>query len=66
MIVFNMLNILRLVKIHCIGEVNLETTFDGPRNTYISEDMYSIDPKFGIEIAYKNLAFLRFGGNNTP
>ena len=47
-----------------LGEVNLETTFDGPRNTYISEEMYSVDPKFGVEIAYKNLAFLRFGGNN--
>ncbi len=47
-----------------LGEINLETTFDGPRNTYVSEERFSIDPRFGVEIAYKGLAFLRFGGNN--
>jgi len=51
-------------KFSILGEVNLETTFDGPRNTYISEDKFSIDPRFGIEVIYDNMAFLRFGGNN--
>lgn len=47
-----------------MAEVNFDATFDGQRNTYISEEKFSIDPKAGIEIAYDNMAFLRFGGNN--
>jgi len=51
-------------KFSIMGEVNLDATFDGPRNTYVSEDQFSIDPRGGIELAYDNMAFLRFGGNN--
>ncbi len=51
-------------KFSILGEVNFDATFDGPRNTYISEEKFSIDPRAGIEIAYDNMAFLRFGGNN--
>lgn len=51
-------------KFSIMGEVNLDATFDGPRNTYVSEDKFSIDPRGGIELAYDNMAFLRFGGNN--
>jgi hypothetical protein len=50
-------------KFSLLAEINVETTFDGPRNTYISEEMFSVDPKFGVEIIYDNIAFLRFGGN---
>lgn len=51
-------------KFSIMGEVNLDATFDGPRNTYVSEDKFSIDPRGGVEVAYDNRAFLRFGGNN--
>jgi len=51
-------------KFAVMAEVNLDATFDGPRNTYISEDQFSIDPRAGIEVSYDNMAFLRFGGNN--
>jgi len=51
-------------KFSIMGEVNLDATFDGPRNTYVSEDKFSIDPRGGVELAYDNMAFLRFGGNN--
>ncbi|MBK6264850.1 PorV/PorQ family protein [Marivirga sp. S37H4] len=51
-------------KFSVLAEVNFDATFDGQRNTYISEDKFSIDPRAGIELAYDNMAFLRFGGNN--
>lgn len=50
-------------KLNLLVEVNFEATFDGPRNTYISEELFSIDPKFGVEVSYDQMAFLRFGGN---
>ncbi len=51
-------------KFGVLAEMNFDVTFDGPRNTYISEDKFSIDPRAGIEIAYDKIAFLRFGANN--
>ncbi|GAA5029667.1 hypothetical protein GCM10011506_18160 [Marivirga lumbricoides] len=51
-------------KFSILGEVNFDATFDGPRNTYISEEAFSIDPRAGIEIAFDQMAFLRFGANN--
>ncbi|WMN13004.1 PorV/PorQ family protein [Marivirga salinae] len=51
-------------KFSIMGEVNFDATFDGPRNTYISEEKFSIDPRGGVELAYDKMAFLRFGGNN--
>ncbi|WMN07154.1 PorV/PorQ family protein [Marivirga arenosa] len=51
-------------KFSIMGEFNFDVTFDGARNTFVSEENFSIDPKGGIEIAYDNMAFLRFGGNN--
>lgn len=40
---------------------DLETSFDGERNTIISSDPISIDPKIGLETDYKKKFFLRFG-----
>jgi hypothetical protein len=51
-------------KFSIMGEVNLDATFDGPRNTYVSEEIFSIDPRASVELSYDNTAFLRFGGNN--
>lgn len=44
--------------------LDLETTFDGPRNTLISTSAFSIDPKFGLELGFKRLVFLRGGVSN--
>ena len=44
--------------------LDLETTFDGPRNTLISTSAFSIDPKFGLELGFKNLVYLRGGVSN--
>jgi hypothetical protein len=44
--------------------VDFQLSFDGKRNTVVSGDVVSIDPRIGIETGYKKLAFLRFGLNN--
>jgi hypothetical protein len=44
--------------------VDLDMTFDGQRNTLISTSLLSIDPKMGLELGYKKLAFLRAGVSN--
>jgi hypothetical protein len=36
-------------------------TLDGKRNTVLAGDVLSVDPLLGLEIGYKNVAFLRFG-----
>jgi len=41
--------------------VDLEATTDGQRNTLISARPVSVDPRVGIEIGYRKLAFLRGG-----
>ncbi|GMQ33281.1 PorV/PorQ family protein [Algoriphagus taiwanensis] len=49
---------------HLLTALDLETTFDGARNTLISSDALSIDPRFGLELGFKNTAFLRGGMSN--
>ena len=44
--------------------VDLESTTDGKRNTVISSSAVSVDPRLGLELGYKNLAFLRGGVGN--
>lgn len=44
--------------------LDLETTFDGPRNTVVSTSAFSIDPKFGLELGFKKLVFVRGGVSN--
>ena len=36
-------------KLHLLAEADFDVTFDGKRNTLISSDPISIDPKFGME-----------------
>ena len=45
-------------------EINLDLTFDGRRNVVVSADPVSIDPKAGVELAYKDLLFVRGGIHN--
>lgn len=48
-------------KFSLLLALDLETTFDGKRNTLIKSNTVSIDPKFGIEAGYLSKFFLRFG-----
>ncbi len=51
-------------KFHLLAETNLNMTFDGKRNTLLSADPVSIDPKFGLEANINNVLFLRAGVSN--
>ena len=51
-------------KTTLLAEVNADLTFDGRRNTVISADPVSVDPKLGLEANFNNVFFLRAGINN--
>jgi hypothetical protein len=51
-------------KIGLLAEANFDFTFDGKRNTVISSDPISIDPKLGLEGNFNNVFFVRAGINN--
>jgi hypothetical protein len=51
-------------KLSLLAEANLDFTFDGKRNTIISSNPVSIDPKLGLEANFNNVFFVRGGINN--
>src|SRR5258705_1250457 len=51
-------------KSSLLAEANVDVTFDGQRNTLISADPVSADPKLGLELNVNNVFFLRAGINN--
>jgi hypothetical protein len=51
-------------KIALLAEANFDFTFDGKRNTIISANPVSIDPKLGLECNINNVFYLRGGINN--
>jgi hypothetical protein len=51
-------------KFHLMAEANLNLTFDGKRNTVISSDPISIDPRLGIEGNISDVFFVRAGVSN--
>lgn len=51
-------------KVSLLAEANLDFTFDGQRNTIISGDPVSVDPKMGLEANINHVFFLRAGINN--
>ena len=51
-------------KLGLLAEANVDVTFDGQRNTLISSDPVSADPKLGLELNINNVFFLRGGINN--
>src|SRR5258706_7619956 len=51
-------------KSSLLAEMNVDLTFDGKRNTVISADPVSADPKLGVELNVNNIFFLRAGINN--
>ena len=55
-------NIGKNVKLNT--ELALDVTFDGKRNTVLSSDPVSVDPRLGLELDVKNVFFLRGGVYN--
>jgi hypothetical protein len=51
-------------SLNLLAELNLDFTFDGRRNTVVSTDFASIDPKLGLEASWKDVLFVRAGINN--
>lgn len=51
-------------KVSLLVEADLDVTFDGRRNTVISTNPVSIDPKMGLELSFKDVFFVRAGINN--
>lgn len=48
-------------RITIVPELDFEITSDGRRNTLISANPFSIDPRFGMESSYQNVLFFRVG-----
>ncbi len=44
--------------------IDLDMTFDGKRNTLLKTDVFSIDPKLGIEFGFKDIVYIRGGIRN--
>lgn len=51
-------------KTSLLAEANVDLTFDGRRNTLVSANPVSADPKLGVELNVNNIFFLRGGINN--
>lgn len=47
-----------------VTSLDLETTFDGARNTLVSTPLLSMDPRLGLELGFRNMVFLRGGVRN--
>jgi hypothetical protein len=48
-------------KSYLMAELNADLTFDGRRNTVISTDPLSVDPKLGLELGINSNVFIRAG-----
>jgi len=51
-------------KVGLMAEANFDLTFDGQRNTLLSADPVSVDPKIGIELDINDVVYVRGGINN--
>jgi hypothetical protein len=51
-------------KSSLLAEANIDLTFDGKRNTLLSSDPVSADPKLGLEFNILNVFQIRAGINN--
>jgi hypothetical protein len=51
-------------KVSLLAEANFDITFDGKRNTLISSNPVSADPKLGLECNINDVFFIRAGINN--
>lgn len=48
-------------RFHATPSVDLLFTTDGRRNTPVSWDPISMDPRFGLEVGYKDIVYIRAG-----
>ncbi len=51
-------------KSSLLAETNIDLTFDGQRNTVLSSQAVSADPKLGLELDVNQVFYLRAGINN--
>lgn len=51
-------------KFSLTAEANLDLTFDGQRNTVVSNNTINVDPRVGFEAAYNKTIFFRAGISN--
>ena len=51
-------------SVNLLAEANLDVTFDGKRNTVVSSDPVSVDPRLGLEATIKDVFFIRAGISN--
>jgi len=51
-------------SVNLMAEVNANVTFDGKRNTIISNNTISVDPHFGLEASINKMFFIRAGVTN--
>jgi hypothetical protein len=51
-------------KFSILTSLDLQTTFDGMRNTLVRDQNWSMNPVFGFEAGFKKLIFLRGGIGN--
>ena len=50
--------------IYTAGEIDLDVTTDGRRNTILKSGVFSLDPHMGIEFGFKNYVAIRGGISN--
>ncbi|MDX2190201.1 MAG: PorV/PorQ family protein [Bacteroidota bacterium] len=50
-----------LKKVNIVPTLDFQFTFDGKRNVLVKSQVTSIDPRFGLEISYAQIVFLRGG-----
>ncbi len=51
-------------SVKLLAEINADITFDGRRNTVVSNNTLSVDPHIGIEASLKDIFFVRAGITN--
>lgn len=51
-------------SVNLLAEADLDFTFDGQRNTLVSNKTINIDPHAGLELGIKNVFFVRAGISN--
>ncbi len=51
-------------SVSLLAELNADLTFDGKRNTVLSGNTVSVDPRLGLEANIKDVFFVRAGINN--
>lgn len=52
-------------KFDMIAAVELESTFDGRRNTLLQTGTWSADPRLGLEVGYARIFYIRTGLSNV-